>query len=553
MKRTGRRKRISPVNRTHRIRRNRPAKEDRPARGDRPAKAACRPGKAFPPNCPAGENPGEECPSTFSFWPPVELDQLLAFRDRRQALQRKLLADFGYPLIAFTMNIPGPVKNSPLIELAFSQGMVRLTEELGRPLACRRLREAAGCAAFLVYDRPAAELKALCLRLEDEIPAGRLWDMDVLDSQGEKLTRPQPRRCLLCGEPAFVCSRSRRHPLPQLQERTQSLLTDLAASVLSAAAVNALLWEARLTPKPGLVDRRNNGAHRDMNLALFEVSARSLHDYFALACRLGAARRDCLPQLRRAGLEAEKRMLEATGGVNTHKGAIYSFGIFLAALGSRLLRGSQVFGLAARLAAEQARTAEDEESPPAEAASGITAAKPAAESPEAETAPVITAAKPAAESPAAEAALVPGPASAGGKAPSPASHGRQVYLRYGLGGARQEAMAGFPLARRAWKFLRKAGPRDCGTTLPKDSAGLRAFLEILAVCNDTNLLYRGGEAGLAFAREEARRLLRVPSRRRLALLEALDKEFIRRNLSPGGCADILGLGCFLFLTERIWN
>lgn len=174
-------------------------------------------------------------------------------------------------------------------------------------------------------------------------------------------------------------------------------------------------------------------------------------------------------------------MLAATGGVNTHKGAVYAFGLVLAALGSVLARGGDLFQTSAALAAA-------------------------------------------------------------GLPPGTDTHGGQAKRRYGVLGARGEAMAGFPTARRAWQVL--AEQRD---------DALLALLTLLAEVSDTNLLHRGGPEGLRFVQEQARALLERPVEARLAGLEALDDACIARNLSPGGCADLLALALLLRRTEGIWN
>ena len=106
---------------------------------------------------------------------------------------------------------------------------------------------------------------------------GRLYDLDVLSPEGEKLSRPQSRRCLICGGPVTVCSRSRAHGLPAIRARTRDILADFAAGHLSALARQALEDEVDLTPKPGLVDRRNTGAHDDMDRPCFTAGRYCMH------------------------------------------------------------------------------------------------------------------------------------------------------------------------------------------------------------------------------------------------------------------------------------
>ena len=278
---------------------------------------------------------------------------MLLARDRRASRQAALLARYGCPGISFTMNIAGPVKDSPLIRYAFRSGLRRL-EALPCAQLCREvIFEPTGPEALLVYETQDARLlKAFCMRLESEGEAGRLFDLDVLDANGEKLSRETGRTCLVCGGPVSVCSRSRAHGLEAITARTGAILEAFAAETLAEMAENALLAEVHFTPKPGLVDEANNGAHRDMDVPLFERSAHALRPCFEEFVRLGL--QGASPAaLQQAGIRAEQAMFAATGGVNTHKGAIYSGALLLHAAG-RLLSGEEersLCGLAAQTAA----------------------------------------------------------------------------------------------------------------------------------------------------------------------------------------------------------
>lgn len=325
------------------------------------------------------------------------LQQVLEFRDERSALQHQMLSVHQKPLISFTMNIAGPVKRTALSEFAFTETLRDIFAFLGIPKAQKILRTSAGCAALLVYDHAAQDLKAVAVRIEDAAPAGRLLDIDVLTASGEKLSRDIQRRCLICDGPAFPCARARRHTLLELTDRTHQLLVDFAAARIGAYAKEALLDEVRLTPKPGLVDAANNGAHLDMDLALMEKSIQALESYLQQAVRIGIEwGRSCAERLQAAGVEAEVTMLVATGGVNTHKGAIFLLGLLCAGAGA-ILRG---------------------------AGGGLL-----------EEATAIAAAL---------------------STPTQPTHGSVVKARYGVsGGPRTEALTGFPHARMAWQLLQK--------------------------------------------------------------------------------------------------
>ncbi|HEY1395698.1 triphosphoribosyl-dephospho-CoA synthase, partial [Roseateles sp.] len=107
---------------------------------------------------------------------------------------------------------------------------------------------------------------------------------------------------------------------------------------IGRAATVALHDELALSPKPGLVTFTSNGSHRDMDARTFMRSISALRPYFVRIAHLGATGAD-FPALERAGIEAEARMLEATGGINTHRGAIFLLGLLCASAGAVLAAG----------------------------------------------------------------------------------------------------------------------------------------------------------------------------------------------------------------------
>ena len=214
----------------------------------------------------------------------VSLVQMLDARERRVQHQQELLARYHKPLICFTMNICGPIKDSPLIRRGFARGRQLLRQQFLRakltPLYQDAVREVTGCEAFYVLDADPLTIKKFTTDIEDATPLGRLFDMDVIRPDGLKVDREEldleGRRCLICGGPAKVCSSRRIHTVAELQEKTTEILTEArdAQDIADAArlAVRALLYEVTTTPKPGLVDRRNSGSHKDMDVFTWRPS-----------------------------------------------------------------------------------------------------------------------------------------------------------------------------------------------------------------------------------------------------------------------------------------
>ena len=263
------------------------------------------------------------------------------------------------------------------------------------------------------------------------------------------------------------------------------------AARLAELAVTALVDEAELTPKPGLVDRRGSGAHADLDLGAMLRSAQALRGAFTLMAEVAHGTRPCL-ELREAlgaiGREGEAAMLEATGGANAHRGAIWGLGLLVAGAAIEGPRAG-VEGIVER-AAELARLP-DRLAPPVR------------------------------------------------------TNGARACARHGVAGARGEAAAAFPhvlqAGRPALLWARARGAAE-------DDARLDALLALMATLDDTCLLHRGGRPALAAAQRGAAAALRaggaaMPAGR--AALLRLDAELLARNASPGGSADLLAAVLFL--------
>ena len=271
---------------------------------------------------------------------------------------------------------------------------------------------------------------------------------------------------------------------------------DFSPASFAYSAVASLLAEVRTTPKPGLVDRNNNGAHTDMNLAMFEASAAALEKSFALFAEAGmelAGDTAALAaRLRAIGLEAESRMYEVTGGVNTHKGAIFSMGILCAA--AAMLSQGEVSMTCLQENCRRIAAALFEE----DKASG--------------------------------------------------THGLEAHRTCGTGGIRKEALSGFDTAfSTGLPAIEEALEASCS----EEKACVYALMRIMEATEDSNLAHRGGSSGAQYARTEAKRLTKDgPASMDMNAVRCLDEEFIRRNLSPGGSADLLAFSVMLYRIKK---
>ncbi|WLI76736.1 triphosphoribosyl-dephospho-CoA synthase CitG [Kosakonia sp. H02] len=268
------------------------------------------------------------------------------------------------------------------------------------------------------------------------------------------------------------------------------LATKPTLAYVPALAARALRMELDLTPKPGLVDRANNGSHQDMDHALFLASIAALTPWFSRFEQAGKnhAHQSASEQLRLIrpiGIACEQAMFAATNGVNTHKGGIFSLGLLCFAAGR--LQGQNRLLNADALCREVS-----------EICRGLVARELVAR-------------------------------------PKAVTAGEKQFRDYGLTGARGEAEQGFATVRHAvlpfWQ--QEQGERRLHN----------ALLRLMAVNRDSNLVSRGGMAGLRYVQEYAARLLETTWDS--DALREMDRALMARRLSPGGSADLLAVAYVL--------
>jgi triphosphoribosyl-dephospho-CoA synthase len=275
-------------------------------------------------------------------------------------------------------------------------------------------------------------------------------------------------------------------------------LCDADGAAIAAIATRSLLLELETWPKPGLVSHIDSGSHDDMDAGTFRTSAAAIQPYFQRLAEAGAQGGEMV-RLRAIGMDAEAAMLVATCGVNTHRGAIFGLGLLCAAAGANKAGLTDpAFSLGAAVSSLWGVDILD--------------------------APLL-----------------------------PFSHGSRVRRRYGAGGARMEAARGFPSVYEiGLPALRRSALAAPGNA---EAHRVEACFALIAVLEDTNLLHRGGQAGLQFARRASKRFLDDGGVGRPDWCDrasAVHESFIARRLSPGGAADLLALSLFVDAYEK-WS
>ncbi|MDB5949565.1 MAG: Triphosphoribosyl-dephospho-CoA synthase MdcB [Massilia sp.] len=262
-------------------------------------------------------------------------------------------------------------------------------------------------------------------------------------------------------------------------------------------AVGCLHTELVLYPKPGLVSLVDNGSHADMTAVTFMRSLFALRHYFALVCRAGF---DDAPfsSLKQLGIAAEARMMRATGGVNTHRGAIFSLGMLCAAIGRARAQGVPLNADALR-ALMLIRWGEE-----------------------------------------LAAHTRPGGAT---------SHGAQVADVHAVSGAREEAALGLP---SVFEVGLPAMRRTLAAGRSMYLARIDALFALMAHVSDTNVFYRGGAHGALTVKQQATGFLDLGGTAhphwRARALES-HRILVGQKLSPGGAADLLAATCLVYFVS----
>ncbi|AOT73043.1 triphosphoribosyl-dephospho-CoA synthase CitG [Geosporobacter ferrireducens] len=277
---------------------------------------------------------------------------------------------------------------------------------------------------------------------------------------------------------------------------------------VAETAIKSMLYEVSATPKPGLVDRRNSGAHKDMNFLTFMSSSAVLFDTFYRCAIEGMnfTTQDypvLLERIRPFGIEGEKKMFAATNGVNTHKGLVFSLGIIAAALGSLYKEKKESIADAQEICKRVQEIAVDlcKEL-------GMRTEKRAQ------------------------------------------TYGEKLYERYNIKGIRGEVASGFKTVLKYGLPVMKKYT-SCDEDL--NNVFVQVLLHLMSETEDSNILGRHDHGTLEYVKQSAEIALQlggVFTKEGMEYIIFLDREFISRNISPGGSADLLAVTIMLYLLEQ---
>lgn len=448
--------------------------------------------------------------------PQITLEDILAGKEARYARQTAFREKYGTALVSITINMPGPVKDMPILRRLRDYAVQAVRRRLS-VIGEEQVNVVTGPEALLAVKDAGRFIKEITVEIEEQHPFARLLDIDVFDVLGHLLSRQeqgQSRGCFVCGGETVMCMREQKHTQAGLQLAVEKMLNEFrayetrlvspVAEKLGALAVEAMLYEVTCTPAPGLVDRINSGAHYDMDFYSFMASSAALVMPMARCAQAGIVHESSieslLPVLRIIGLEGEKAMLAATGGVNTQKGLVFLLGIMAGVAGWLSGQKIPVTGKNVMQSAGQMVTGIVEK----ELMSA--AAKPTE---------ILTA-------------------------------GEKLYIKYGITGIRGELAEGLPSVRnQALPALRQG----LGEGLSINDALVQTLLILMTCVDDTTVMHRHDPDKMRiWVRQQVQDVLAVGGMKTAAgkkKCEDLDVQFIDHNVSTGGVADLLAVTWFL--------
>lgn len=459
----------------------------------------------------------------------VDLNEILEAKEERAGIKSQLRMRYNTPVVSMAINSPGGIKYSDeVVDLLYHS--VELVRKEIRQLSYTILEErvyhsCAGPWAVMAVTGSAVAMKEMMILLEEKLPYGRLLDIDVLNREGEQITRSlmgrKARNCLVCSNQAVLCMREAAHSSDEISRATRRYLTIHQAlktkkwpcevEMIASTAIEAMLTETACSPSPGLVDRFNQGAHKDMDFFTFIKSSSALSCAMYRFALTGWEHNDSpaamLPVLRVIGQEAETAMFQATNGVNTQKGLLFALGIVTAAVAAVTRHNPQINDTA--VFAEVASICQ-----------GIVGRE----------LEILECEKPI----------------------RPLTAGECLYLEYKVTGIRGELERGLPTVKeRGLPYLRIALERKAGL----NDALLHALIAIMSIAEDTTILSRHNRQTLVAVQTDALNILNQggalteEGKQRIA---DLDREYIRRWISPGGSADLLAVTYFIHtITQRL--
>lgn len=450
------------------------------------------------------------------------LNEILNAREKRYEL-RKEISQQKKATISLSLNIAGFPKTNDDTKVFFKTLLSELTIYLKANRyffndKSNNITDKAGhffIQSISETNIDLIKLKQITEEFETNHTLGRLIDVDIFDENQLAVSSHKQKKCLLCDNSAYVCMREQNHSHEEIRKYTFEKISEYNANLqnkivvekLTELSIKSILYEVSLSPKPGLVDFNNSGAHSDMNFFTFlnSVSAISTSwtNFALLGLNFKTEFTKALAQIRQIGLDAEQKMFNSTSNINTHKGLIFLMGLSVFSSAYTLKSNNYIFdkqifqnvvkSVSKDLIKNELKNLDNETK----------------------------------------------------------THGEKTFKKFGIkgAGARAQAENGFPVIFEIIiPYLNKINLNIKKDSKEKIEEILQnCLLKIIANIDDSNVLFRN--------EKEAENLKKLSHDvlNNKATYKQLCNFCVNNNISPGGAADLLAISIFIFLIQKEFN
>ena len=445
------------------------------------------------------------------------ITEFLLDRDRRVLYQEHLLKENkDKTLVTIRINYPGIEKSNYITDNIVNTIYNEILTYYGKFIVFEdKYKNKEGIVAHFLFDLDFVNVKKEMINVEEEHILGRCLDIDVYTLKNDKVIGisrsdlfKKPRRCFICDLDAKICSRAQTHTIDEIknyfevvyknfkdsQKKTESL-----AYEVSQMALKAMISEVSTFPSFGLVSPISSGAHKDMDYYTFLNSAVAITPFLKKMFEVGYSYYSpeyIFDAIRDIGKECEKKMFEATNNINTHKGMIFLMGISMAAIGKALYENKEFYQIQDIIKSMVKNILDDFK--------------------ELHKKEKLT-------------------------------HGERLYLEYGFTGIRGQVQDGLSV------LFDNIIDNYINSDLKENDLYTQILIELMARVEDSTVVYRHDISTLRKVQSDAKDLLNIggifteKGRQKCHHLEDL---YIKENISPGGCADLLAISILLIDVKK---
>lgn len=445
-----------------------------------------------------------------------DLNKFLELREERVELQKNLLNQFNYPLIAIRTNYPGEDKLEPLALKIADIASKEISELFSNKILFKKILENLEGKIYLFIIKDNVEtIKKICVDFEENHILGRCLDIDVYSTDGVSLSRSMfgypKRKCMICDDFAFVCGRSMKHSHQEIKNvilkkyieyNDYIIERDKIVKKIGDLALNSMIYEVATTPAFGLVSPLTQGSHKDMDFFTFLKSSFAIKTGFEKMAEISysyLSLNNIFHLSRKIGIEMEKNMFKATKNVNTHKGMIFLLGIVVV-VSSKLLYEKRNFSDIQLLIKEMCKDIlKDFEN--------IQQKKEL-------------------------------------------THGEKLYVKYRFTGIRGEVKNGLDVIfNGSLDILEDSLNKNPDFNL----AFVQTLIFLMGKVMDSTIVHRHDIDTLNKVKQESKEFFKnggIYGKNGLKIAKDIENSYIKKNISPGGSADLLAVTIFLYFFKK---